>query len=372
MQAIVILSSLLVLLGIAHAKLASSPENKALSAISKVAQAASNVTSSTGMRARRSLNRRLSQNEFNQCQNIANRVVCESGLQQDLYNLALGCQQQEIADIARFGCAVNDNGIYCGQGIDISQEFAAETSSRCFSTTSCSSSCRSSITSIRDRLGCCSGYWTSLTASRQSNLDGELWQTCGVNIGELCPLPSFTTPSGTTRFCTETEAARILIAQRCMQNSSEITVETLANTTGCEGVAKIHVEICDINSDGEFCALNNELQATTIMIQNCAGSVNGGTCSSSCRNSMFTLRNVLGCCINSLYNGTLIRISPTIQNADQLLSFFTNSFWSRCGVTPPGKCESTLILPEICDNGGIQLSGLISVVLMFVLTALLL
>ncbi len=191
-----------------------------------------------------------------------------------------------------------------------------------------------------------------------------------MSTGELCPLPAFTTPSGTTRFCTETEAARILIAQRCMQTSSGITVETLANTTGCGGVAKIHVEVCDINSDREFCALNDELEAAINMIQNCAGSVNGGTCSSSCRQSMLTLRNALGCCINTHYNGTVTRIAPTIPNADQVLSFFTNSFWSRCGVTPPGKCESTLLLPEIRDNGGVQLSGLISVVLMFVLTAL--
>ncbi len=116
MQAIIILSSLLLLLGIAPAELVISPENMALSAISKVAQVASTVTMSTGMRARRSLNQRLSQNEFNQCQNIAHRLACESGLQQDFYNLALGCQQQELADIARFGCAVNDDGIYCSQG----------------------------------------------------------------------------------------------------------------------------------------------------------------------------------------------------------------------------------------------------------------
>ncbi len=373
MQVIIILSSFLLLLGIAHAELATSLENGVLSKISKAAQVASTVTTSTGIRARRShTSQRLSINEFNQCQNIAHRVVCESGLQQQLYNLALGCRQQELADIARFGCAVNDNGVYCSRGVELSQEFAAETSSRCFSITSCSSSCRSSISNIRDRLGCCSGYWTPLNSSRQSNFDGELWQTCGVSTSELCPLPTFTTPNDTTRFCTETEAARILLSQRCTQNSSGITVETLANTTGCGGVAKLHVEICDTNSNGDFCALNGELTLAMAMIRNCAGSVNGGTCSFSCRQSMFSLRNALGCCINTLYNGTSTRIAPLVPNADLLLSFFTNSFWSRCGVSPPGACDSTLLLPEIRDNGGVKMSGMISVVLMFTLTALLL
>ncbi len=373
MQVIIIFSSLLLLLGIAHAELATALENGVLSKISKAAQVASTVTTSTGIRARRShTSQQLSLNEFNQCQNIARRVVCESGLQQQLYNLALGCRQQEFADIARFTCAVNDDRVYCGQGVELSQEFAAETSSRCFSLTSCTSSCRSSISNIRDRLGCCSGYWTPLSATRQSNLDGRLWQACGVSTGELCPLPAFTTPSDTTRFCTETETAQIVLAQRCMQISSGITVETLANTTGCGGVAKLHVEDCSTNSNGEFCALNNELTLATTMIRNCAGSVNGGTCSFSCRQSMLSLRNALGCCINTLYNGTAIRIAPTIPNADQLLSFFTNNFWSRCSVSPPGACASTLLLPEIRDNGGVKMSGMISIVLMFTLTALLL
>ena len=139
---VICLSSLLFLLGIAHAEIAMSPVDMTVSTINKAAQLASTMTT-ISTRAKRSVNlRRLSTEEFNQCETISSRVVCESGLQEDLYTLALECQQQEIANIARFGCGINnENGLYCGQGLTISAEFAKETSSNCPSLLFCSSSC---------------------------------------------------------------------------------------------------------------------------------------------------------------------------------------------------------------------------------------
>ncbi len=360
---------LLFLLGFAHAEISMSPTDTAVSTIKKAAQLASTMT--TRSTSTRAVNLgRLSNEEFNQCQTIAHRVVCESGLQEDLYTLALECQQQEVAHTAQFACGVNnENGLYCSQGSEISQQFGEETSSRCQSLSSCTSSCRNSITRIRTQLGCCSGYWTNLAAARQSNLDGTLWSVCGVSTGELCPIPAYNS-TVTSRLCTEDETNRILFSRRCMQSTSGITVETLANTTGCGGVAKIHVEVCSIDSNGGFCSLKPDLGTATNMIENCAQNViSGNGCSFACQSSMIALRNELGCCINSLYNGTIIRVAQ-ISGAEQVLTFFTNSFWSRCNVSPPGICKSPLLLPEI--NGGVKMSGVISAVLIVALAALLL
>ncbi len=246
---VICLSSLLFLLGIAHAEISMSPVDMTVSTINKAAQLASTMTT-ISTRARRSVNlRRLSTEEFNQCETISSRVVCESGLQEDFYTLALECQQQEIANIARFACGINnENSLYCIQGLTISAEFANETLSNCPSLSFCSSSCRNSITRIRDQLGCCSGHWTNLAVTRRSNLDETLWSVCGVSTGELCPIPSYNS-AVTSRFCTEAETSRILISRRCMQSTSGITVETLANTSGCGGVAKIHVEVCSVDSN---------------------------------------------------------------------------------------------------------------------------
>ncbi|XP_064384725.1 uncharacterized protein LOC135333652 [Halichondria panicea] len=366
----VVLSSLLFMLGIAHAEIAMSPTDTAISTINKAAQLASTMTT-TDTRARRSVNlRQLSNEEFNQCQTIANRVVCETGLQEDLYTLALECQQQDTATAAQFICGINnENGLYCGQGLEISQQFEEETSSNCRSFSSCSSSCQNSITRIRDQLGCCSSHWTNLFAGSRKNLDGALWSVCGVSTGELCPIPTYNS-TVTSRFCTLAETNRILFSRRCMQSTSGITVETLANTTGCGGVAKIHVETCSVNSNGDFCSLKTDQRTVTNMIEICAQNVVSGTgCSFACRSSMIALRNEFGCCINSLFNGTTIRVVQ-IPGANQVLRFFTNSFWSRCNVSPPGMCESPLLLPEIRDNGGVKTSGVISIVLIVALAAL--
>ncbi len=369
---VICLSSLLFLLGFAHAEIAMSPADTALSTITKAAKLALTMTT-TGTRARRSVNlRRLSKEEFNRCQTIGYRVICEGGLQEDLYTLALECRQQEIATVARFACGINnENGLYCGQGLEISQEFGGETSSNCQSLSSCSSSCQNSITRIRDQLGCCSGYWTNLAVARLSNLDGTLWSVCGVSTSALCPIPTYNS-AVTSRFCTQAETNRILFSRRCMQNTSGLAVATLADTTGCGGVAKIHFETCSVDSNGDFCALKTELSRLTNMIQNCAQNIVSGSCSSACRSSMIALRNEFGCCINTIFNGTTAQIAP-IAGAEEILRFFTNSFWSRCNVAPPsGMCESPLLLPEIRDNGGVKTSGVISisVVLIVALAAL--
>ena len=380
---VICLSSLLFLLGFSHAEIAMSPTDTAISTINKAAQLASTMKT-TDTRARRSVNlRRLSTEEFNQCQTIASRVACETGLQEDLYTLALECQQQDTANQAQFACGVNENGLYCSQGLDISKQFFKEAFSNCRSFSSCSSSCRNSITRIRDQLGCCSGHWTNLFAGSRTNFDGALWSVCGVSTGELCPIPDYNS-TVTSRFCTKAETSRILFSRRCMLNTSGITVKTLANTTGCEGVAKIHVEACSVLFNGDFCALKTSQGRISTLVQNCAQSlVSGNACSFSCKASLITLHSVFGCCINSLFNGTTTKIAP-ISGSEELLRYFTNSFWSKCNVAPPGMCENPLLLPEINNedvttsepnggiktsetNGGVKTSGVISVMLIVAL-----
>ena len=378
MMRMINLSALLLLLGAVQmvlsasltemAILSVSPTESAMSTLMEVVKAIPKTT--TSHRAKRSVPlTRLSAEQFNQCQAVANKESCKSGgLQEQLYTLAKECRRDDLASTAQFSCGVNADGLYCGQGLEIADQYGSAVQS-CFSGTSCSSTCMSAVNSINNTLGCCSGHWTRALSGQASILSGSLWSSCGVNPGPLCPIPMFNSSVTDTRNCSLNEANQILFAHRCRRENSG-AVEVLANTTGCSTVAKVHVEICQVDSNGTFCSFNPGTSTALRFVQNCASSQASSSCSASCRSSMIALRTEIGCCINTLYNGTLARVAP-VSMFNQVLPYFTNSFWSRCGVDTPGTCESTLVLPDHLadrDNGSVRLGGVLSMVILLGLT----
>ena len=92
------------------------------------------------------------------------------------------------------------------------------------------------------------------------------------------------------------------------------------------GVA--HLYLRDVSS--AYAACNN-------------GSIGGSECSDECRNGLTALRTELGCCINTIYNGS--------GSASALFQpLFNDSLWSLCGVetVPTGGCPGgdEYTLPE--------------------------
>ena len=62
----------------------------------------------------------------------------------------------------------------------------------------------------------------------------------------------------------------------------------------------------------------------------------GGQCSNECRTSLLSIRNDLGCCINTFFNNTAL-YTPIFG---PVLSY---TLWSGCGVEPPNStCEGEL------------------------------
>ena len=364
------LSALLLLLGAVQMVLSASPTEMAMLSVVPTESAMSTLMevvkaipkTTTSHRTKRDVPlARLSAEQFNQCQTVGFEEACKSGgLQEQIYTLAKECRQESTALVAQFACGVNANGLYCGQGLEIADQYGTEAQS-CVSGFGCSSTCRSGVNRINNQLGCCSGHWTQALSGQQTILSGSLWSSCGVNPGPLCPIPMFSSSVTATRTCSLNEANQILLAHRCRPENSG-AVEAIAKTTGCSTVAKVHVEICQVDSNGNFCRLNPGASTAITLVQNCATSLFSSSCSSSCRSSMIALRNELGCCLNTHYNGTLARVAP-VSSFDQILPYFTNSFWSRCGVATPGTCESTL-----ADTGSVRLGGVLSMVIFLGLT----
>ena len=337
-----------------------SPTESAISTLMEVVKTIPKTT--TSHRAKRSVPlRRLSAEQFNQCQTVVFEEVCQNGLQEQLYTLAKECRQEELASVAQFNCGVNADGLYCGQGREIADQYGSEAQS-CFSSSSCSSTCRSGVNRINNQLGCCSGYWTRTLSGQTTILSGSLWSSCGVSPGPLCPIPMFDSSVTATRTCSLNEASRILFAHRCRQENSG-AIEVLASTTGCSTVAKVHVETCEVDSNGNFCIFNPGINTAVRFVRDCTTSRSSSSCSSSCRSSMIALRNELGCCLNTHYNGSLARVAP-VSTFDQILPYFTNSFWAKCGVATPGTCKNPLT-----DNGSVRLGGVLSMVILLGLIA---
>ena len=55
----------------------------------------------------------------------------------------------------------------------------------CASSGTCPSSCRSSLTTIANRLGCCAASWYTISNSPFASV-GNQYRTCGVSVGSVC------------------------------------------------------------------------------------------------------------------------------------------------------------------------------------------
>lgn len=116
-----------------------------------------------------------------------------------------------------------------------------------------------------------------------------------------------------------------------------------------ESTARLGAEACARNENGEYCAT-----ASLSLISDITEITNGQSacfsssfsCSTTCRNFLSSLKNNLGCCINSILNTTLNPLSTT----NSLSSLFSASLWRRCNVATTPKCSNGITLPQIPSN----------------------
>ena len=130
--------------------------------------------------------------------------ICTNGFYEDYAYIVAQCNQAEAAqNIRDVICRTNENGVVCGI-LDTSADFA-QFRSVCGSsptTSTCSDECRSFLTAIRARYGCCVNVLN--TTEQPIVFSYSLWSRCGVDpVTEECTPSSFTIPAEIDPTCTD-------------------------------------------------------------------------------------------------------------------------------------------------------------------------
>ena len=92
------------------------------------------------------------------------------------------------------GCASNANGQFCAEaiGLDLLESVTTDSllvslTSNCFSTSSCSSSCRNAITNVDNAYGCCVNIYNNSAIGLQlPSLSYSVWNSCGIDSPGFC------------------------------------------------------------------------------------------------------------------------------------------------------------------------------------------
>lgn len=130
------------------------------------------------------------------------------------------------------------------------------------------------------------------------------------------------------RQASECDVNDVIISSACQMGSWQEVVNIILSC-GDNEAAKSSARVCDINSDGEYCGINqNDDMISNARIQ-CSS--NSESCPMECANALQALQDNFGCCINSNFN--------TSDSTDRI---FNNTLWSQCGVETVGECESTI------------------------------
>ena len=188
---------------------------------------------------------------------------------------------------------------------------------------------------LNDTLGCCSRtiFEDQLVQQYPSIvLINGLIDMCNISrslLPDQCTTPSTLSymPSGAAGpSCTQNELDRKLVTLPC---NPEYLEPRLDIARDCMFPANEEPAIaCEENNDGIICT---EFAAdSTALDQVALNCIEGAeTCSDTCRTSVVSFRDVLGCCVNNLYNNSL-------------LSLYASSYelWSMCEVETIEFCGS--------------------------------
>ena len=130
----------------------------------------------------------------------------------------------------------------------------------------------------------------------------------------------------------------------CSSGSAREKVE-IALTCRSETQARLTAQGCAKNENGEYCAVASLslISNTTQLINGIGACSDNSNCSIQCRNFLTSLKNTIGCCINSVLN-------TTNNPYSQALDFFSYSTWQQCSITAPSSCTNGIPLPQTPSN----------------------
>ena len=135
--------------------------------------------------------------------------------------------------------------------------------------------------------------------------------------------------------------ARLSVERTCTSNIAFIRnrLERLVNC-GQSEAARFQANYCTKDDDLDLYCGAAEVYSRDLgdALFTCASALQpGGLCSNDCRNSLTSIRDELGCCINAFYNNTV-----TYALFAPVLSY---SLWSSCGVAQPNDTSCVGALP---------------------------
>ena len=274
---------------------------------------------------------------FNRCFVEALPLLCEEGGHfQQLVDIGLDCGfSTESARDTAILCSVDSDGKLCGT-ITSGVEFLENALTQCLTgSNACPSGCANALRALRENFGCCiSGFNNS--ESSNPIFANSLWSGCGVQTVSLCESTVNIGPGGGQggTQCSDEEYDERVINAMCPDTLNRV-VKRLRNVQGCSQLVDFYSEPCTVNSQGEFCSLvraSNDL--FNPILNNCT--MDQPSCPDGCVQSLEALRNDLGCCINSRFNGT--------TGTTQVTAFVTDyTLWKQCNVeTPPLSCQNLL------------------------------
>ena len=140
------------------------------------------------------------------------------------------------------------------------------------------------------------------------------------------------------------ECAESIADVQCTSSFNLGLADTYAQC-GRNDLATITANYCSSNEMRELCAakISGGLNGLVSALTNCSTEIAPGstTCSSACSTALQTLRNSFGCCINSLFNVTVVTGGFSITAAFTTFTpIFSSSLWEKCSVQTVGECPN--------------------------------
>ena len=254
-----------------------------------------------------------------ECSFIALEQQCKGDSIQQAVDFALSCGNESLARLLADSCSRKESGEFCSEALVNSSPspFSVPTSCYQSQSSSCETSCREFLESIVSSLGCCVSTYR-VTTLLSSQVDAELWSLCGVEIPAKCTSDVEINIPSDIGTCTDEELAGGLAEAECKPSNGQPIVDELSKNSKCTTLARLLVQECGINANGEICsevvtadvlpyASNPGVDDSPLLADiftECRSSPNTVfSCDSSCANFIEDVIDSYGCCVN-IFNDT--------------------------------------------------------------------
>ncbi len=254
------------------------------------------------------------------------------------------CNNQNQAKIWQTICRPNFKGVLCSY-INTSGMYNSVERHCLSSNSNCSSECRDTLVSTRNKLGCCIATFFNDSTSKVYDpaLFGySLWSGCDVEpVTEECPPSTITLESPwVDPTCNNPDAlSQLRIRAMCKRQYFDSFRERFLSVKECQSYTSVLANECKINRFGIYCSDTGLIyHKFTVASLKCADT---STCDPLCLETLNGIVNTVGCCFNEGYNNT----NDTKQD------WLSYEFWTKCNLKSPGFCKQ-----KFADDEGIILS----------------